>query len=653
MVIFIVTGVFTVAGFFIDLTCGLLMLGLLLALCIVTGIFWLRRQRSMNMYVDGVLTNLDSAAKNSLANYPLPMTVVSATGDIIWYNDKFSVICGKKSHYGSSVDKLLVGFDYNTVLQNGNVSGKLVTIGERSFRTYGYLTKGEIGGGNDLILLYFMEVTDFIKIRQEYDLSRPVVANILIDNYDEIVQNPKEGEKALVFAKVDSLITEWVASTKGILKMTERGRYLFVFESRYLDEYVEQKFDVLDRCREIVVGNTKMAVTLSIGVGKNGRSMEENASFATQAMDMALGRGGDQAVIKTKHNFEFFGGRAKGVEKRTKVKSRVMANAITELIDDATNVIVMGHKFADLDAIGAAIGFARLSFIRKVPVYVVINRSTCLAMPLVDSLKDEPAYESVFVDVQEAMDLISSKTLLIIVDVHSPEYVESKDIYQNCRNVVVVDHHRKMTDFITNAAVSYHEPYASSTCEIVSELVQYVDGVGSIMKKEAEAMLAGIVLDTKYFCFKTGFRTFEAAAYLKRCGADPIEVKKLFQSDYESYMRRVELITAAELYKGQIAISVCEGMVFNNSKVIMAQAADELLNLEGIDASFVLFALDGQVHISARSLGRVNVQIITEKLGGGGHLTTAGAQLNGSAQDVRKKVIAAIEEYFKENNMPL
>lgn len=651
---FIVTILFDIAVFFYDITFGLMLTALVVLLGVLMLLLNLRRQRGINMYVDGVLTNLESATKNSLSHYPLPMTVLSDKGEIIWYNGKFSALCGgKKSLYSCPVDQVIEGFDYTVVLQNGNVSGQMVTINSRSFRIYGYLTKGEQGGGNDLVLLYLMEVTDFVRIRQEYELSRPVVANIMIDNYDEISQNPKEGEKALVFAKIDTLISEWAAPASGILKMIDRGKYLFVFESRYLDQYMEEKFDILDKTREIFTGVNKVPVTISVGVGRSGRNLAENTAFANQAIDMALGRGGDQAVVKTKNNFEFYGGRAKGVEKRTKVKSRVMATALAELIDDCDNVIIMGHKFADFDAVGAAIGLARIAFVRKKPVYIVINSNTCLAMPLVDKAKELPEYENVFVGPHEGQDLIRSGTLLIIVDSHSPEYIESKDLYENSGKVALIDHHRRMTDFITDTVLSYHEPYASSTCEIVSELVQYIDGEGTILKQETEAMLAGIVLDTKNFYFKTGFRTFEAAAYLKKAGADPIAVKKLFQSDHESYIRRVEMITGAELYKGRIAISVCEGVSFNNAKAVMAQAADELLNIEGIDASFVLFSIDGRVHISARSLGTVNVQIITEKLGGGGHITTAGAQLSCTAKEAREQLIKAIEAYFTENNLVL
>ncbi len=363
---------------------------------------------------------------------------------------------------------------------------------------------------------------------------------------------------------------------------------------------------------------------------------------------MALGRGGDQAVIKTKHNFEFFGGKSKGVEKRTKVKSRVIASAFAELLDGADNVLVMGHKFADFDAVGACVGVARMAMVRGKKVNIINNNKTTLAAPVVESLEKLTEYHNVFVNALTGLDLVGRKTLLVICDTHSATYVESMDIYKNCETVVVFDHHRKMADYIENTALSYHEPYASSASEIVSELLQYIDGAGTCTKEEAEALLAGIVLDTKNFYFKTGSRTFEAAAYLKKMGADPIEVKKLFKSDYDSYIRRVEFIASAQFYRESVAISKWDGPPLEDAKVIMSQAADELLNIEGVEASFVLYAFGDSVHISARSLGQYNVQVILEKLGGGGHLTTAGAQVAANMEDAEAQLKKAIDEYMQE-----
>jgi c-di-AMP phosphodiesterase-like protein len=367
-------------------------------------------------------------------------------------------------------------------------------------------------------------------------------------------------------------------------------------------------------------------------------------------MDMALGRGGDQSVIKTRNNFEFYGGKAKAVEKRTKVKSRIMAESLRSLIAECDNVIVMGHKFADFDSLGASIGIARIARILGKPVNIVLNRTTSLTGPVVEVFDKIADYNDLFVDPSTGLDCLKFKTLLVICDVHSPEYLESPDIYRNAGLVAVIDHHRKMADYITNANFNYHEPYASSACEIVTELLQYLDGDNNTTKEEAGALLSGIVLDTKNFCFKTSFRTFEAAAYLRRIGADPIEVKKIFQSGFGSYVRKTEFIQAAEFYFDHIAISIWNGEPFENAKTVMSQAADELLSIEGVEASFVLYPYGDTVHLSSRSLGTVNVQLIMEALGGGGHLTTAGAQITGDVLQVKEKLLGAIRDYFISQN---
>ncbi len=645
---FVILALFSVVAAFFDYRLALVQLGLILILYIYYFSSNTRRLRMLNKYIEAIVSNLDSMTSNSLTDFPLPMLVVRSDGEILWYNDAF------KGLSVSAFGKYITGTIPRPQLErlaagDKDLQGMEIELDGRHFKVYCNANKGDfMDASGALLILYLVEDTDYIQLLKESAGSKPVVGIAIIDSYDELSQGARESERAGVLAKVDTILAAWMDAAHGVLRMTERGRYLFVCESRYLEAFIASKFDVLDRIREETEGS-KLAVTLSIGIGEGGGSLFENHEFAKQAIDMALGRGGDQAVIKTKHNFEFFGGKSKAVEKRTKVKSRVMASALSELIDNATNVLIMGHKFADFDSVGASIGVARIVKIRQKPVNIIVNRKTCLATSILDKFEKVPEYDGVFVDRLEGLDLVSTGTLLVIVDTHSHEYIESPEIYQNCNKVAVIDHHRKMAQYIDNAILTYHEPYASSACEMIGELAQYIDGKNTILKEEAEAMLAGIVLDTKNFYFKTGFRTFEAAAYLKKSGADPIEVKKLFQSNYESYIRRTELISAAEFYKDRIAISIWDGGALEDSKVIMAQAADELLNIEGVDASFVLYPYNASsVHISARSLGTVNVQLIAEKLGGGGHHTTAGVQLNVPAEEARKMLTDAIEDYFKD-----
>ncbi len=607
------------------------------------------KRRGLSAYFDKATNVLSSLLRGSLLDLGIPTVVVDPKGAILWNNEEMSSVVGHIELYNKNISAVVDGFGMENYSPAVFSKGQMVHIAGNDGAYLLRMTRVNHGeAGKEVFVLYFIDETEKRQIIDAFVNSRPVVALLVLDNVEEIAQHHTSGYGGIgaEIAKAESVISKWADNMNGLLRKYDSGKYMCIFEAQDLAKLKAGRFEILDDIREIVADRTTL--TMSIGVGCDGDSFEQTQDFASAALDMALGRGGDQVAIKDKNNFEFYGGRSKTVEKRTKVKSRVLAEQLVDLIGRADNVIAMGHKFADFDAVGAAVGIARIAKVCGKKVNIICNRNTSLAMPLVKKLEALPDYEGVFVDAARGLDLLRLKTLLIVVDAHSAGILESADICKNAGTIVVIDHHRKMADYIDNTAMNYHEPYASSTCELVSELVQYVDGEGTLLKEEAEALLSGIVLDTKNFSFKIGARTFEVAAYLRRQGADTIEIKKIFQNDFESYVRRSELIQSAEFYREKIAISCREDAPFDDAKAVIAQAADELLSIEGAEASFVLYAIDGQTHISGRSLGSINVQLILEKLGGGGHHMIAGAQVNENCEATRVRLCKAIDEYFEE-----
>jgi len=577
----------------------------------------------------------------------MPAAAVGKTGGIVWYNPAFEEMVGKNCDIGRDIKELVDSLDMHKYTAEDLMAGVDMTACGRSLKVYASMLREQGEDKEALLLLFFVDMTAFRMLEREHEASRPVAALITIDNLDEITQDATESEKAVVLGAVDNKLREWAKPSGGLIQLYERGRYVFVFEDRFLPGYIAEKFAVLDRVRE-TTGPGGANPTISIGIGRGEDSYEDAMELARQALEMALGRGGDQAAVKQGTNFEFFGGKSKAVERRTKVKSRVMAAALTDLLDEAASVIIMGHKQADFDAVGASVGMARLVMARKKPVNIIINRAATPAIGLIEHIEMLPEYEGVFVDPIVGLDRITSGTLLIICDTHNPDYIESKEIFEAAEKIVVIDHHRRMAKSIENTALTYHEPYASSTSEIVCELAQYIEGGAAMRKREAEALLAGIVLDTNTFFFKTSFRTFEAAGFLRKLGADTIEVKKLFQIDQGSYRCRTELVSATKLIERALAVAVWEGEPMPDMGVIAAQAADEMLGLDGVEASFVLYQSDGEVNVSARSLGKLNVQIIMESMGGGGHLTNAGAQVSGELTAVQEQLIEVARRHLHE-----
>lgn len=490
---------------------------------------------------------------------------------------------------------------------------------------------------NDTKLIYisFTDISEFAELFNKYKRTRPSVILLVIDNYEDVLQNFKESEKAQVAALTETLLEEFMSRTTGVLRKLSHDKFIAVIEEQYLCKIINSKFEILDNARNITVGDRSNIITLSIGVGRGASTLEESESFAKQALDMCLGRGGDQAAVKTENGFKFYGGVAKGVEKKSKAKSRIISNAVQEVIHNSSEVFIMGHRFADLDAVGSGTGLAGAIRMIGEEAYYVVDFEKNLSHSLVSSIQKE--YDDLIISPEEAEQRFSDNSLLIIVDTHNANLVESRKLYEMAGQKIVIDHHRKSVNFIDDAVIFYHEPYASSASEMVSEMIQYFKNVNLVPQVLAEALLAGITLDTKNFVMKTGVRTFEAAAYLRKCGADTIKVKGFFTSSIEDYRKRSELISDAEII-GSCAIAVAR-MQSDDIRIIAPQAADELLSIENVDASFVIYKTGNVTNISARSLGILNVQVIMEKLGGGGHQTMAAVQLENTSFDEAKKML--------------
>ena len=618
-------------------------------LLVYTRINSRRKSREMLKYIESVTANIDTANKNTLQNFPFPMvTFTLEENEILYANQHFLDAAGEKERLlALTMSSIVPGFTARWLMEGKNEYPELVTMNGRRFRVFGNLVRGSDAPGvkNFIATTYWVDETEYAQIREEFISSRPVFCIIMLDNYDEFTSGMSEKDKSLLISSIDDRLTGWVKDKGGYITRSDRDKYIFICEERYLQSFVEAKFSILDSVRELSTPKG-MHPTISIGVGVDGRHLEESYQYAALALEMALSRGGDQAVIKNRYNFEFYGGKTSQAEKRTKVKSRVMASSLSELMRSASMIFIMGHKYADLDSVGSAVGLCCAARSLGKRARIVINMETQVSQQLIDRVLKQSEYTNVFIDPQDALLAMDGSTLLIIVDTNRPDQVESESLLQSCNRVAVIDHHRRAADYIQNVALSFHEPYASSASELVTELLQYMVEQSDILRIEAESLLAGIVLDTKNFTLRTGGRTFDAAAFLRRAGADTSDVKHLLQSDFASAVAKYAIVQRARIYKAGIAVAVAEN---TPNKVVAAQAADELLNISGIQASFVLFPLDEKINISARSLGDINVQVIVERLGGGGNKSTAGAQIPGrTMKEVVEDLLTGIDRYLED-----
>jgi len=641
--------VFACIGFIFNMKLALAEIAIVALLLVYSVLVNRRRHKDFKAYIESLTADVEAVKSDSLVNFPLPMVAFRLDNTaIVWGNSFFSDIFAKKKfHLDTRLSDFVPGFKSKWLTEGKLQYPELVEANGRRYRLYGNIVRGETETNRDFMgISYWLDVTDYEQVREEYEASRPIVTIILFDNLDEISKNQPERVKTRLQNAISEKVENWGSDMGGIVCHYDRDRYLLIFEERHYKKLVEEKFSLMDSVHE-VVNPTGIHASVSIGIGRDGGSFEEDFNFAVLSTEMALSRGGDQTVIKNRFNFEFFGGRGAEIETRTKVKSRVMASALSELMKSSGQVLVMGHKFGDMDSMGAAAGLCCIGRKLGCRTYIVIDEKNSAAETLIAKLRSVSEYKDVIISPQDAIMRADRNTLLIVVDANRPEQVEDQSLLMSCNRIAVIDHHRRAASYIQNAALTFLEPYASSVCELACELVQELAEQSDILKVEADAMLAGIVMDTKNFTMRTGERTFDAAAFLNRAGADTVAVKKILQNDMEDTVARYKILQQVQRYRDNLAIAVAEEP---QDRIVAAQAADEMLNIVGIQASVVIYPTEnGGVSISARSIGEINVQLLLEELGGGGNRSSAGVQLEEiSIRDGVEKLFAAIDKYFKE-----
>ena len=612
-----------------------------------------RRKSEISETLQDLTLTVDSAAKTSLINSPFPLIIIETDGNIIWKSSKFNIEF-MNTDINSYLNDLVIDIKTEIERRENKKERTIVRHIELNNKYYEIVgkfvhSKHHENKNNDIymLMLYFIDETENIKLQKEYKDSKSCVTIMMVDNYEETMQQLESEEKPQVIAEIDKCVYEWTDKTNGILIKSDRDRYIYLFEQRYLEKVKEDKFSILDKIKEIKT-KENIQLTLSIAVSNDGVTDKEKYKSAGAAMDIVLGRGGDQAVIRENEIYKFYGGRAQEVEKRTKVKARIVAHALENLIKESSKVMIMGHTNPDIDSMGAGMGVYRLARDIGKNAYIIDSQESNTLQSFKQSLSKEVEYEDILISKEVAEENIDQDALLVIVDTHKATYVEAPELLKKTGKIVIIDHHRRSADYIENATLTFQEVYASSAAELVTELLQYAETKVELKTIEAESLYAGIMMDTKNFTFKTGVRTFEAAAYLRRCGVNIIKVKKWFQSDLATFNKISGIVKKAEIVNDTIAIAIYDKKE-KDSSVICAKAADELLTISDITASFVLGRIGNKICISGRSIGDINVQIILEKLGGGGHITLAGAQVEGmTMEETKQELINRINEYFSE-----
>ena len=615
-----------------------------------------KRRDELTRHIQDITVDVDSTVKSSLVNSPFPLVIMETTGNIIWKSSKFvsefanidinQITKGLTKEIKLDILESRLNKDTikNTAIE------KEITIGKKTYKVLGEYVKSKKKKQNEYMMtLYFLDNTEYLEACKTLENQKTCIGIITIDNYEEITQSLPDEKKLLTLAEIDKDVYDWAAQIGGLVIKTDRKTYVYILEQKELEKMKENKFEILDIVKEIDT-DEMVSLTLSIAISNEGDTNSEKYKSAQVAMDIVLGRGGDQAVIRENEKYTFFGGRTPEVEKRTKVKARTVARALEQIIKEAKNVIIMGHINSDIDSMGSSLGLYRLAKDLGKEAYVVNNTKGLSIDNFIEAIKEDETYSGVLVNKSEAMSKISEDTLLIIADTHKKTYVEVPELLEKTNKTVIIDHHRKSPDFIENTMLTFHEVYASSAAELVTEILQYVETPVNLTTLETEGLYAGIMMDTKNFTFKTGVRTFEAAAYLRKKGVDILRVKKWFQSNLENYNIIADIVKKAEIVHESIGISIYEEQD-KDANLICAKAADELLTISDITASFVLGRQGDKVCVSGRSIGDINVQLILEKLGGGGHITVAGAQIEGkSLEEAKQELIVCIDEYFSETN---
>ncbi|MCI9063249.1 MAG: phosphoesterase [Clostridia bacterium] len=614
-----------------------------------------KRKNELSRHLQDLTLNVNSAAKNSLIHSPFPLIILESDGNIIWRSTKFASEFANieiENYIRELLDKISQNIEDNDENEQKDRSIKeYIKIDSKEYKVLGEFiksgTKDRKKTNKYMMILYFVDETEQNKLKKAYSDSKSCVGICMIDNYDETMQQIDAEERPQVMAELEKSIYEWANKTDGVIIKSDRDRYVYIFEHRYLDTIKEDKFSILDEIKEISTQG-RVQISLSIAISDEGETDKEKYKTAVATMDLILGRGGDQAAIREDGKYQFFGGRTTEVEKRTKVKARIVAHALEELINENEKVVIMGHTNPDIDALGSALGIYRIAKSLEKEAYIVATPDGMALKELLQSMSEEEEYNDVIINKEVAENIMTENTLLIVVDTHKQSYVEAPNLLEMTNKIAIIDHHRRGADFIKQSILTFHEVYASSASELVTEILQYTEVEPKLTTLEAEALYAGIMMDTKNFTFKTGVRTFEAAAYLRRFGVDIIRVKKWFQNDLETYKTIIEIVKDTEIIRDDIGVSTYESDD-KDAGVICAKAADELLSIGNITASFVIGTVGDVVSISGRSIGDINVQIILEKMGGGGHSILAGAQIEGKTiEEVKQELLQKIDEYFEE-----
>lgn len=643
-----------VIAFFIDVRAGVLLASAVIIYTIALVILLVGRKKYLTNSLIDFASGYAQMQKKMLEEFVVPYGMLDESGRLIWHNKALLEMIGdNNSHkYLQNIFEELKDVDLLPD-EDGHSNSFAITYNDRNFSLV--VNKIDIEGDHermrdDIYSVYFFDDTDIIKCRTELHNERFVTGLIYFDNYDEVMDSTEEVRRSLLSAFVDRKVNKYIANGNGIVKKLEKDKYLVVFRYKFLEQLREDRFSILEDVKTISIGN-EIRVTLSIGIGALNGSYIDNYDTARTAIDLALGRGGDQAVVKEGGKVTYFGGKTNTVEKNTRVKARVKAHALRELLEVSDNVLVMGHKISDVDAIGSAVGIYAAARMFDKKAHIVLNDITSSLRPIVDLYKNNSEYEKdLFVNSEEALSRVTNNTLLVVVDVNKKSYTECPELLNKCKNVVVLDHHRQGNEPVDNAILSYIEPYASSACEMVAEILQYIADHVKIKPIEADTLYAGIVIDTNNFTNKAGARTFEAAAFIRRNGADIIRVRKLLRSDLNEYKAKADAVRKAEVYRDCYAISECTAAGLQSPTIVGAQAANELLNIAGIRASFVFTYYNDEIYISARSIDEVNVQLVMERLGGGGHMTIAGAQLKDIDMDSAIELVkTTIDKMIQED----
>ena len=649
--------------YMIDCKAGLVVtLGTLIYAACAVGILLYHRPQMFNDLI-AFASQYEVLEKRVLEDLALPYAVMDMEGRMIWSNKEFAELTGKDQYYRKNVNTIFADVtpDKLPVSEEQDISEISTQVGDRIYR----ISMQRIRLGEDmvhakvleglpettsLIAMYLYDETELREYMQANEDNKLVLALAYLDNYEEALQSVEDVRRSLLIALIDRKITKYFSNYDGLVKKLEKDKYFLIMRQSSLEALKAQKLHILDEVKTVNIGN-EMTVTLSIGIGLNAANYLQNYEYCRIAIEMALGRGGDQVVIKNGDNITYFGGKSQQMEKTTRVKARVKAQALKEFMSTKERVVVMGHKITDVDALGAAIGIYRAGKTLGKPVHIVVNDPSTSIRPLIAGYLNNPEYEpSMFIDREQAMELVDDNTVVVVVDTNKPSYTECQDLLYMTKTVVVLDHHRRGNEIIENAVLSYVEPYASSTCEMVAEILQYFSDDLRLRNIEADCIYAGIIIDTNNFITRAGVRTFEAAAFLRRSGADMTRVRKMLRDNFDSYKAKAEAVRSAEIYRECFAIAVCPSEGLESPTVVGAQAANELLNIAGVKASFVLTTYNREVYISARAIDEINVQLMMEKMGGGGHINIAGAQVKESIENVKEMLKGIIDEMYQEED---